>query len=255
MKFSLDVQSRINWVRDYAKTAQVEGVVLGLSGGKDSAVVAAICAEAGLKICGVYMPIRSNPAKDLSFIMPLVEKYGIEFIELKDGDLSVVFTDMSSQVLTNSPGYAQNNLAIANIKPRMRMTLLYAFAQVRNYLVVGTDNASEAFVGYFTKWGDGAYDFCPISDLHAREVVALGDELGIPTEITHRIPSAGLWEGQTDEGEMGVTYEQIEKAAKHGEAAFTTDELPAYLKIMKMHAATEHKRNPIPFYQPVARGI
>jgi len=255
MEFSASVQSRLNWIKEYVTNSRSDGVVLGLSGGKDSAVVAALCAEAGVKICGVYMPILSNPTKDLPFIKPLVEKYGIEFIELSNNDLSNIWSDLCGIVLKNSPGFPKSDMAIANVKPRLRMTTLYALAQVRNYLVVGTDNASEAFVGYFTKWGDGAYDFCPISDLHATEVVALGDELGLPQEITHRVPSAGLWDGQTDEGEMGVTYAQIEKAAKFGETAFTSEEIPAYLKIMKMHAATKHKREPIPFYQKVVRDI
>lgn len=255
MEFSMSVQARLKWIKEYVEKAHADGVVLGLSGGKDSAVVAALCAEAGVKICGVYMPIRSNPEKDLPYIMPIVQKYGIEFIQLQNPDLTGIWTDLCGTALMNSPGWPSSSLAMANVKPRLRMTTLYALAQIRNYLVVGTDNASEAFVGYFTKWGDGAYDFCPISDLHATEVVSLGDELGLDPSITHRVPSAGLWEGQTDEGEMGVTYAQIEKAAKFGETAFANEELPAYFKIMKMHAATAHKRDPIPFYKEIGRGV
>jgi NAD+ synthase len=131
------------------------------------------------------------------------------------------------------------------------MTILYAMAQSRGYLVAGTGNASEAYVGYFTKWGDGAHDFNPIGDLTKEEVVELGRELGLPSECIERVPSAGLWEGQTDEGEMGFKYTEINEVMKYGELSVArgTVSRENYEKIMKMHKVSEHKRNLIPTFK------
>lgn len=244
MNYQQEIADRAKWIKDFVDKSGAKGVMLGLSGGKDSATVAGLCAAAGVKIYGTYMPINSNPNKDMPFIDPLIEKYGIEFISYSNDDLVPIWNALASMVKKNQPDGSNADMAIANVKARMRMTILYGLAQVRNLLVVGTDNASEAFVGYFTKWGDGAYDFCPISDLTVDEVVALGDALGIPKEITHRVPSAGLWDGQTDENELGVTYADIGKVI-NGD---TSVDAAVRDKILSMHRKTEHKRNPIPIF-------
>ena len=161
----------------------------------------------------------------------VADAFGIKLIEVNIGG---AFTTLKNTIINE---HELNELAVANIKPRLRMTTLYAVAQTLNYLVVGTDNKSEMVMGYFTKWGDGGYDFNPLSDLTMQEVLELGKELGVPEPILTKAPSAGLWEGQTDEKEMGVTYKAIEEYIKTG----TTD--PASLEIIeKTNKRTAHKR-------------
>ncbi len=253
--YKKEILDRANWIKGIVESAHADGVMLGLSGGKDSAVVAALCHEAGLNICGTYLPIESHPEKDLPFILPLVEKFSIEFIPFTNEQLVPIWASMKAIIKPDfdltQKDFDRLSMATANIKARMRMTLIYSLAQVRNYLVAGTGNASEAYVGYFTKWGDGAHDFNPIGDLAVSEVVALGDALGLPKEIVHRVPSAGLWEGQTDESEMGVSYSEIERVMKDM-PVHNSDGVIDYDKTQKirtMHSRTEHKRNPIPIYK------
>jgi NAD+ synthase len=243
MDYQQEIKNRSDWIRGIIEEAGAKGVMLGLSGGKDSAVVAGLCAAAGVRISAAYLPIESDFNKDMKFIMPLVEKYGIDFIAYGNDDLVPIWKSIS--ILIDRQNAHATQMASANIKARLRMTMLYALAQVRGYLVAGTGNASEAYVGYFTKWGDGAHDFNPIGDLTVEEVVALGDALGLPQEIVHRIPSAGLWEGQTDEDEMGVSYADIGRVIR--DIPIYNDSA-TYDKINRMHRATEHKRNPIPIY-------
>lgn len=254
MDYQYEIKARAAWIKNLVDNAHAQGVVLGLSGGKDSAVVAGLCHAAGVKICGVYLPIGSNNSEDMKYIMPVVKKYGIEFVEYNNDELAPVWESLSA--LIDKQDTPWTPMAKANIKPRMRMTLLYALAQVRGYLVAGTGNASEAYVGYFTKWGDGAHDFNPIGDLDKDEVVAVGDALGL-SEVVHREPSAGLWDGQTDEGEMGVTYSDISTVMSMGSHCLDNGSvsLKAYAKIVDMHNKTEHKRNPIPIYKEMSRGL
>lgn len=254
----MNVQGRIDWIRDIVKNSGAAGVALGLSGGKDSAVVATLCHRAGLKIFGTYLPIGNKSEDDMNYVNILLNSFTkiemlteseprVEFLEFNGEDLAEIFNKFSSLVKNNGP---ESKMALSNIKPRMRMTLLYALAQSRNYLVAGTGNASEGYVGYFTKWGDGAHDFNPIADLLKEEVVQLGRELGIPEECIERTPSAGLWEGQTDEGEMGFKYSDIYEVIKYESLAIhrgVSEE--TYNKIQKMHRASEHKRNPIPTFK------
>lgn len=134
---------------------------------------------------------------------------------------------------------ALSDAAKANIAPRMRMITLYAIAQSKNYLVAGTGNRSEAYVGYFTKWGDGGHDFNPIADLTVKEVYEFLRFLNAPENIITKAPSAGLFEGQTDEKEMGITYEQIDHYLLEGEG-----EPEAISKIEAMHQKSQHKRQP-----------
>lgn len=243
MDCEIEIKARAAWIREIVEKSGARGVMLGLSGGKDSAVVAGLCHEAGVKISAAYLPIGSDFNKDMKYVMPVVEKYDIEFLAFGNDELTPIWQSMSSLIDKQDAPAAK--MASANIKARLRMTMLYALAQVRGYLVVGTDNASEAYVGYFTKWGDGAFDFCPISDLTVAEVMELGDSLGLPREIAHRTPTAGLWEGQTDEGEMGVSYADIAFVMKGN----TEKVAPAKLaKIKEMHNKTEHKRQLPPTY-------
>ena len=137
-----------------------------------------------------------------------------------------------------------NDAAVTNIAPRLRMTTLYTVAAAESRLVAGTGNRSEIYMGYFTKWGDGASDFNPIADLTAAEVFAFLRWLNAPAHIVEKAPSAGLFEGQTDESEMGVTYRAIDTWLQEG-----TAEEKDLAVIERYHARSEHKRRPIPTYQ------
>ncbi|MDU6855198.1 MAG: NAD(+) synthase [Clostridiales bacterium] len=226
------LEHRLNWIRERVKAAGCTGVVVGESGGKDSATVTALCVRALGKenVVGITMPCNSL-STDMEHARLVADAFGIKLIEVNIGG---AFTTLKNTIINE---HELNELAVANIKPRLRMTTLYAVAQTLNYLVVGTDNKSEMVMGYFTKWGDGGYDFNPLSDLTMQEVLELGKELGVPEPILTKAPSAGLWEGQTDEKEMGVTYKAIEEYIKTG----TTDS--ASLEIIeKTNKRTAHKR-------------
>lgn len=226
------LEHRLNWIRERVKAAGCTGVVVGESGGKDSATVTALCVRALGKenVVGITMPCNSL-STDMEHARLVADAFGIKLIEVNIGG---AFTTLKNTIINE---HELNELAVANIKPRLRMTTLYAVAQTLNYLVVGTDNKSEMVMGYFTKWGDGGYDFNPLSDLTMQEVLELGKELGVPEPILTKAPSAGLWEGQTDEKEMGVTYKAIEEYIKTG----TTD-LASLEIIEKTNKRTAHKR-------------
>ncbi|OON97821.1 MAG: NAD(+) synthase [Epulopiscium sp. Nele67-Bin005] len=234
------VEQRISWIKERVKESHTKGVVIGLSGGKDSSVVAALCVKAlgAENVFGVALPCHSI-TRDVDHAKLVAETFGIEFLVVDIGD---TFNTLKSTI---EKDVELSDLSTANIKPRLRMSTLYAIAQTKGYLVAGTDNLSEMTMGYFTKWGDGGYDFNPLSDLTVSEVLALGKELGVPAPILEKPPSAGLWEGQTDEQEMGVTYAAIEEYIKTG----TTDEKSLAI-IERVHKNTEHKRVMPYFFRP-----
>ncbi|HBW38153.1 NAD(+) synthase [Desulfosporosinus sp. BICA1-9] len=207
-----EIKSRVEWIREILNQTGAKGLVIGMSSGKDSNTVAALCKLATDNVLGVIMPCYSRDTDKVD-ALKVAEKLGIETVEVP---LEESFSKLSESI-QNSMDETITPMAFANIKPRLRMTTLYALAQAKGYLVAGTDNLSEAVMGYYTKYGDGAYDFCVISDLTATEVVELGKALGIPKEIIEKTPSAGLWEGQTDESEMGITYAAIDEFIRTGE--------------------------------------
>jgi NAD+ synthase len=223
-----------SWISQKAKEAGAKGVVVGLSGGIDSSVVAVLSKKAaGNNMLGVIMPCNSNPA-DMEHAKALAKKFGIK---TQTVDLAPMY-DMLLKTLPQG-----NSIAKANVKPRLRMLTLYYFANSLGYIVAGTDNRTESFTGYFTKYGDGGVDILPISHLLKREVRKLAAELGVPKEIIDKPPSAGLWDGQTDEKEMGITYDQLDSIIE-GMATGNTKGIDPKLveKVKRMHAATEHKR-------------
>ena len=176
---------------------------MGLSGGIDSSVVAALATQAAGRgrVLGLFLPCHSQK-KDLEDAKLMAEKLKIK---TKLIDLSESY-DSLIKILPKA-----NSLARANLKPRLRMLILYYFANKLNYLVCGTGNKSELMVGYFTKYGDSATDILPIGDLFKKDVKRLAKELKIPKHVIDKPPTAGLWSGQTDEGEMGITYSELDE--------------------------------------------
>ena len=198
-------EQRVAFIRGMLASSGAKGVVFGNSGGKDSALVAALSSFATDKVLGVIMPCASkrNFGEDKEDGLAVAKKYGIETMIV---DLTKVRSDLIEAV--GAP--LETKGALSNIAPRLRMTTLYAIGAERGYLVAGTGNKSERYMGYFTKWGDGACDFNPIADLSATEVFDFLRFLGAPDHVVTKAPSAGLFEGQTDESEMGVTYAEID---------------------------------------------
>jgi len=235
-----EYDGRVSWIRELVKTSGVRGLVFGNSGGKDSALVGILCKAACENTVGIIMPCASkrNFGSDAEDGRALALQYGIE---TRTVDLTAV---RAAELEALKDVTDMTDLAVSNIAPRLRMTTLYAVAAAENRLVAGTGNRSEGYMGYFTKWGDGAYDFNPISDLTATEILAFLAWLGAPRSIIEKAPSAGLFDGQTDEEEMGVTYAAIDRYLTEGTA---TEKDRAIIE--RYHARSEHKRRPIPTYR------
>ncbi|MBM4464070.1 MAG: NAD+ synthase [Chloroflexi bacterium] len=228
------------WIGEKVEEAGAEGVVLGISGGVDSAVVA-VLAKKGLGdgVLGLIMPCHSDPT-DVEHARRLAAEFDIQTEYV---DLTPVFDRLLEAL---PPG---DRVAAGNLKARLRMAVWYYFANSRNYLVAGAGNKSELKAGYFTKFGDGGVDILPLGDLLKTQVRELARELGIPEEVIAKPPSAGLWEGQTDEGEMGITYEELDRvliAIESGNTAECNQE--ALARVRAMMAASQHKRDPIPIW-------
>lgn len=214
--------------------AKKTGTIVGLSGGIDSAVVAVLCKRAFPDTTlAAIMPCYSNKI-DIVHAYKVAQKFDIhtELINLEPVYDSII------KILPQEEQYHSNDkLAQANIKPRLRMISLYYLAAQLDYLVVGTGNRSEIAIGYSTKYGDGGVDILPIGNLVKSQVQELAKYLKIPKEIINKPPSAGLWKGQTDEGEMGLKYEELDHYLTTGEAHETVKK-----KIESMKAGSAHKR-------------
>ena len=198
-------EKRVAFIKEMLSSSGAKGIVFGNSGGKDSALVAALSSFATKNVLGVIMPCASkrNFGEDKEDGLAVAAKYGVQ-------TMVVDLTEVRNQLLTAVGNGLTSKAALSNIAPRLRMTTLYAIGAEKGYLVAGTGNRSERYMGYFTKWGDGACDFNPIADLTATEVFAFLRYLGAPEHVVTKAPSAGLFEGQTDEAEMGVTYAEID---------------------------------------------
>ena len=207
-------QELCDWILDKVTKARAEGVVFGLSGGIDSAVVAALSIKVFPKnTLAIIMPCH-NLETDTNDSMELVDKYKLSY---KIVDLSEIYNSFICTLNDKQKEIKESfKLAEANVKPRLRMITLYYFANKLNYLVVGTGNRSELTIGYFTKYGDGGADILPLGNLLKNQVKALAEYLGIPKKIINKPPSAGLWAGQTDEKEIGISYPQIDRYLKTG---------------------------------------
>ncbi len=224
-----------NWIESKVTSAKAKGAVIGLSGGIDSAVVAVLCKKVfSLNTLTLIMPCHSLN-KDIEDAVMVANKFDITY---KIIDLSRIYDSFVS-LLDHEEDGVNSKLAKANLKPRMRMITLYYFANQLNYLVVGTGNKSEITMGYFTKYGDGGVDILPLGNLLKSEVVELAKYLKIPLEIIQKPPSGGLWEGQTDEGEMGVSYQEIDEYLKAGRL----NDRAIEKKIQEMITRSAHKRS------------
>jgi NAD+ synthase len=243
------------WLRERVAEAGVRGVIFGLSGGAYSSVVCALAARAlGPERCvGVVMPIANVP-EDEALGRAVGEHFGVRVLA---PDLLPAFEALELALAAEReraalavPGEAAVQLAVANLKPRLRMTALYYYANLEGLLVVGSSNRSEIAVGYSTKYGDSGADVQLLADLTKAEVRALGHRLGVPAEIVDRPPSAGLWAGQTDEGELGMTYDQIDRWVTEGSSG--TESVDR--EIARRYAATRHKREMPPIAEVGAAG-
>jgi len=207
LNYKLVISEIQNWIKEYVISAKANGVVVGLSGGIDSAVTTSLCVNAlgNKNVVGLGLPCSSIP-QDLNDAKNLANIFGIEFIIFDLTSINNVFLKISSSLIKS------NKLAIANLKPRLRMMTTYFVGQsLGKFLVVGTSNRTEIAIGYFTKYGDGGVDFEPIGGLYKCEVREIAKILNIPEEIINKPPSAGLWEGQTDEDEIGLTYDVLDE--------------------------------------------
>jgi len=232
------------WISDRVKEAGVEGVVLGLSGGLDSAVVGALAARAlGANALGVIMPCESSE-EDAADAAETARAVSL--------NTTVVGLDEPYRRLLDVLPEG-SDLARANLKPRLRMATLYFVANSLGYLVAGTGNRCEIAVGYFTKYGDGGVDILPIGGLLKHEVAALAMHLGVPERIVNRKPSAGLWAGQTDEDELGMSYEVLDEIVGAIDAGRQPDAPPDLVaRVRKLMAASSHKKQ-LPPVCPVPR--
>jgi len=235
------------WINDYCKSANADGIVVGISGGIDSAVTSTLCANAIGKdaVIGLGLPCLSNP-KDLIDAKLLAAQLGIEFIIF---DLSSVYEEIM-KITANI--IESNNLATANLKARLRMVTWYFTAQSKgNYLIGGTGNRSELAIGYFTKYGDGGVDIEPLGGLYKCEVREIATKLNIPENIINKPPSAGLWEGQTDEGEIGIKYDLLDEIIYKLDYNLDLNDLNRsdIEKVKEMMRSSQHKLKMPPIYK------
>jgi len=255
----------IDWLKQRLAESGAKRFVLGISGGIDSAVVAGLCARAAgpERVLGVMMPSSSNP-DDLVEAEKVVEAFGIRHTTIELTSVTDTFygsvpgaETLFTDILHEDAGTNLNarfQLATANVRPRLRMMTLYYVANLAQGIVVGTGNKSEAMIGYFTKYGDGGVDIMPLIDLYKYEVRAVASVIGVPESVITRPPSAGLWEGQTDEKEIGLTYDQLDATLAMIEAGDTSAADPAMLKRVEgMSRSSAHKRQPVPQFKRLSQ--
>jgi NAD+ synthase len=246
------LQDRITaWIRDYADNAGIKSLVVGISGGIDSAVVSALCAGTGLSVFAVTMPIRQRPdLHDLSMRQGAWLTQKFDNVRHEIIDLTSTFDEFEKNMLTYD-----NLLAFANSRSRLRMVTLYQIAQTVGGIVVGTGNKVEDFgVGFYTKYGDGGVDISPIADCWKTEVWQMGRELGVLEDIINAAPTDGLWDdGRTDQDQLGgLSYAELELAMKqdNNEVPIANiEEHDRVIQYRKIRARSLHKMNPIPVFK------
>ena len=243
----------VNWLKDYATKANMEGFVIGISGGIDSAVTSSLCAKTGLRVLCVEMPIHQAPnqiSRGREHIDQLQKRFAnVTNVEM---NLTPVFEAFKSAA-PEQEADPTSDMTLANTRARLRMTSLYYFAGIHKYLVAGTGNKVEDFgVGFFTKYGDGGVDLSPIADLLKSEVYELAAELQVPSSIIEAAPTDGLFgDSRSDEDQIGATYDELEWAMKmkdEGKSAsdFAGREKEVFKIFLKRNTVNQHKMNPIP---------
>jgi len=232
------------WLRERAIAAGARGYVFGLSGGVDSAVVARLCQLASpQRVLGVLLPCYSH-SQDEDDARLVASTFAIPVARVDLGPTFDAITDALEHAVRGLPRHVdtvdiKQQLPEANLKPRLRMASLYFVANSLNYLVAGTGNRSEITLGYYTKYGDGGVDVLPIGGLLKSEVRALAGDLGVPERVITKPPTAGLWVGQTDEAEMGFTYDMLERYLTKGARDVPAD---VTARIEQLRMASHHKR-------------
>lgn len=234
----------VEFISEKVRESGARGAVIGLSGGVDSAVTSLLCARAlgPEKVLNLFLPSASTPSQDRGDVEAFCERFQME---LKVVDVAPMVEAMAKVL----PGMEDRRLR-GNVAARCRMIVLYHNAKLLGRVVMGTSNKSELLVGYFTKFGDGGADFCPLGDLYKTEVRELAKRLEVPPAILNKVPSAGLWEGQTDEGEMGISYDELDQVligielnlSNEDIAQRTGMELGKVERVWAMHRASVHKR-------------
>jgi NAD+ synthase len=234
----------VTWLRERVSASHTRGFVFGLSGGIDSAVVARLCQMAApQRVVGLLLPCYSH-AQDEEDARAVADAFAIPVIKV---DLDATFDALTESLHAAVKGWRahvdvpdiKQQVPEANLKPRLRMTTIYFVANSLNYLVAGTGNRCELELGYFTKYGDGGVDLLPIGSLLKSEVRVLAERLGVPQRVIEKPPSAGLWVGQTDEDEMGFTYDDLERYLVQGPSAVTA---PVATRIDQLRKTSDHKR-------------
>ncbi|NHJ38599.1 MAG: NAD+ synthase [Asgard group archaeon] len=241
------------FIQEMVKKSHTKGVVIGLSGGIDSSVVAALAVRALGKenVIGLILPSALSEQHYEDDARKLAKQLGIEVKKISIADFVTAFKNIADEDLS------KNALVVGNAMARFRMVLLYAYSNLLNYLVIGTSNKTEIMVGYITKYGDGGVDFEPCGSLYKTQIRILADYLKIPKELITKAPSAGLWKGQTDEGELGISYANLDLILLALEKGYKKEQIVNELKldisliekVEKMIKSSEHKRNMPPILE------
>jgi NAD+ synthase len=243
----------VSWLREYATNARVNGFVIGISGGVDSAVTSTLCAETGLTTLCVEMPIHQHSSQ-VSRGREHIEELKKRFSNVKsvETELTAVFETFKN-VVPSHEDTVKIDLSLANTRARLRMTTLYYYAGIYGLLVAGTGNKVEDFgVGFYTKYGDGGVDLSPIADLMKSDVYALGEYLEIPKSIQNAAPTDGLFgDSRTDEEQLGASYDELEWAMLEAEnnkkkEDFSGREKEVFEIYLYLNSINQHKMNPIP---------
>ena len=238
----LELKNRIvKWIKDYADTNNIQALVVGVSGGIDSAVVSTLCAETKLPTFPLGMPIHQDHEQESlsdNHLAWLDKKY--DNVKTLKFDLTRTFETFKKTLNE----YSHDELALANTRSRLRMVTLYQIAGKYNGIVVGTGNKVEDYgVGFYTKYGDGGVDIAPIADLYKTEVRELGGHLGVASDIIDATPTDGLWDDKrTDEDQLGVSYALLEEAMESGTG-------PGVDTLYRFNKANQHKMQPIPTFK------
>ena len=232
----------VNWLKEYAESNNMDGFVVGISGGIDSAVTSTLCALTGLKVRVLTMPIHQDPT------LHSLSELQIKWLEDNFSNVRGECIDLTNVYDSFADSVCTSELGLANTRARLRMTTLYAVAAEHKLLVAGTGNKVEDFgVGFFTKYGDGGVDISPIADLMKSQVYALAKDLEVPQEIQDVAPTDGLWgDGRNDEDQLGATYAELEWAMQFDTGEVTPRQQEVLDIYSNLHKQNYHKMIPIP---------